>query len=380
VLARTPGLDVAARTSSFAFKGQTKEIPEIARELNVRMVLEGSVRQQDDNVRITVQLIDAESGFHLWSETYDRELKNIFTIQDDIAKAIGDELRIQVGGVRETAAAAAEAVNPEAHDLYLRGLALWQSRTVQGLLDAITTLEKATAVDPGFAPAWAWLGLAYVVTPDYTERISHDEGFRRGRDAAERALALDPTLPDPYVVLGNIAFMQGNTDTGLALMRRAVAISPSFAMAHQWLGTSLATARDLQEGLAALRRASELDPRSPAVANNYGWFLLAAGRNAEAIAACKAVLDAAPDTPLCLEIDALARLFEDGPRAARASIQHWARLVTNGTGHGSRTCSRPWRAPPIGGQWLAGSRTFPFTPCGPAPRRTPSRSATSMHS
>ena len=103
VLARTPDLDVAARTSSFAFKGQTKEVPEIARELNVRMVLEGSVRQQKDRVRITAQLIDAQSGYHLWSQTYDRNLTDIFAIQDEIAQAIGSELQVQVGGAHQAA-------------------------------------------------------------------------------------------------------------------------------------------------------------------------------------------------------------------------------------------------------------------------------------
>jgi adenylate cyclase len=324
VLARTPDLQVAARTSSFAFKGQAKEVPEIARDLHVRMVLEGSVRQQGDRVRITAQLIDASTGFHLWSQTYDRELKDVFAIQDDIAKAIGEELQVQVGGARPAGTESQDTVSPEAHDLYLRGLALWQARTEQSLWDARDVFERATAADPGFARAFAGLALAYSVLPDYTARISYEDAFARGREAAERALALDPLLPEAYAALGDIEMGDNRMVTAVALLRRAIEMSPSFASAHQWLGSALAGTGNVAEGITSLRRAAQLDPRSAIVANNYATVLIMAGRNADAIAESERCLGFEPDSRLCLETDAFALLLQDGPEAARAALLRWA--------------------------------------------------------
>ena len=140
VLARTPDLRVAARTSSFAYKGQAREIPDIARDLEVRMVLEGSVRRQGERVRITAQLIDASNGFHLWSQTYDRELKDIFAIQDEIAQAIAKELDLKMGGAPGSSTAPEPASTPAtdlaAYDLYLKGLTLWQARGAANLYEA----------------------------------------------------------------------------------------------------------------------------------------------------------------------------------------------------------------------------------------------------
>ena len=142
VLAKVPELSVAARTSSFQFKGEKRDLAEIAGLLKVRMVLEGSVRKQADRVRVTAQLIDAETGFHLWSETYDRELKDIFAIQDEIARAIGTELKVRVLGKGEGAVAVSGTTNVEAHDLYLRGLTLWRVREEDELFAAINAFES----------------------------------------------------------------------------------------------------------------------------------------------------------------------------------------------------------------------------------------------
>ncbi len=155
VLAKVPDLSVAARTSSFQFKGEKRDLAEIATLLKVRMVLEGSVRKQADRVRVTAQLIDAGTGFHLWSETYDRELKDIFAIQDEIARAIGTELKVRVLGKGEGMVAVSGTTNVEAHDLYLRGLTLWRVREEDELFAAIDAFNRAISADPGFAEAWA---------------------------------------------------------------------------------------------------------------------------------------------------------------------------------------------------------------------------------
>ncbi len=204
VLARVPELSVAARTSSFQFKGEKRDVAQIATQLKVRMVLEGSVRKQADRVRITAQLIDAQTGFHLWSQTYDRELKDIFAIQDEIARAIGDELKVRVVGAGASGSSVSGTKNLKAHDLYLHGLTLWQVRRDNELWAARESFEQAIAADPGYAEAWGGLALCYSVIADYTVRISAADAYARAREAAERALVLDPTLAEAYAALGNV--------------------------------------------------------------------------------------------------------------------------------------------------------------------------------
>ena len=171
LLARVPGLQVAARTSAFAFKGRNVDIREVGRELGVETVLEGSVRQSGDQVRITAQLIDTETGFHLWSETYDRKLQDIFAVQDEIAQAIVDKLKIELAPKEQQLAQRDKAPtqNVEAYELYLQGRAIWKRRGEDNLRRAIDMYQAALARDPAFARAHAALASAYVVLPGYTK-------------------------------------------------------------------------------------------------------------------------------------------------------------------------------------------------------------------
>ena len=324
VLARTPELHVAARTSSFSFKGKTLEVPAIARELNVRMVLEGSVRKQEDRIRITAQLIDAKNGFHLWSQTYDRKLQDIFAIQDEIAKAIGNELEVKLVRPNEAGKTSAGTNNLAAYDLYLRGIALWQTRRGDALWQALDLFEKAAATDPEFAQAYAGQALVYAVVSDYSGRITAAEAFARATDSATRAMALDPTLPEPYAALGSVAEAELRRATGDALLRRAIALRPSFATAYQWRGTLLMSSGDLAGGLASLERASSLDPRSLVVANNHSEILLMLGRYAEAKVRCAPVLDFAPNYAGCLDNTARADLLLGDFDGARVMLERLA--------------------------------------------------------
>ncbi|HQX26252.1 MAG TPA: tetratricopeptide repeat protein, partial [Pseudomonadota bacterium] len=330
VLASTPELRVAARTSSFAFKGQAKEIPDIARELEVRMVLEGSVRRQGDRVRITAQLIDAQKGFHLWSQTYDRDLKDIFAIQDDIARAIGDELKVRIGGAMAQGASTAATGSVEAYDLYLRGLAQWQLRREQSLWDAAALFERSLAADPDYAPAHAGLALVFTVLDSYSARITTRESQLRARDHAEQALALDPASPEAFAALGNGAGKQGRRDTARRLYQRAIMLRPSFATAHQWQGTNLMVGGELEAGLASVQRAVELDPRSMVIGHNHGWALLALGREAEARGACERVLAFAPDYDGCLDILAFIALLRGELDVAEPLLQRYAAAMDLG--------------------------------------------------
>jgi len=324
VLAGTPELRVAARTSSFSFKGKAMEVPEIADALKVRMVLEGSVRRQGDKVRITAQLIDAQDGFHVWSQTYDRKLEDIFAIQDEIARAIGEELKVKIAGPARAGKGAGATPNLASHDLYLRGMALWHTRGEQQLWDAIAAFEEAAALDPRSAQAFAGLALAYSVVGSYSARVPFDETLARARNAAEMALALDPTLPEAYAALGSVAGRGGDRrSTSVALLERAVDLRPSFATAHQWLGTRLVTSGDLTGGLASLERATMLDPRSPIIADNHAKVLLSLGRNDEARARCLQALDFAPTFAGCLINASMAGLFSGDFEAARPLLERF---------------------------------------------------------
>jgi adenylate cyclase len=316
VLAGVGALQVAARTSSFSFKGKDVEVPEIARALNVRLVLEGSVRRQGERVRITAQLIDAAKGFHRWSRSYDRNLDDIFAIQDEIARAIGDELQVEIA-----TNAGVGTADVAAYDLYLRGMALWHTRKGDNLWQAVELFEQAAARDPAFGQAWSGQALAYTVLPAYSGRMGWTEALAQADARALRALALDPEQPEPYAALANAMLSRLERETAEALLQRAIALRPSFATAHQWLGNQLMSSGRLDEALVAMQRATTLDPRSLIIADNHAMLLLALGRNDDAIARCAAALEQAPDNYGCVQYVAVGHVLDGDLAAARAPLQ-----------------------------------------------------------
>ncbi len=324
VLAGTQELQVAARTSSFAFKGKSMEVPAIAEQLKVRMVLEGSVRKQGDKVRITAQLIDAQTGFHVWSQTYDRKLEDIFVIQDEIAKAIGDELKVKIAAVADPGQRAGTTRNVAAYDLYLRGMALWHTRTGKGILEALSLFEQAVVADPQLAQAYGGLALGYAVLPAYSDQVEDAEALSRTTEAALHALALDPGMPEPYAALG---LTTGQRTTGAALLRRAIILRPSFATAHQWLGTLSMASGLLPEALNSIKRAAMLDPRSLVIGENHAWILLALGRTADARTECLRVLEFAPTYQGCLGAVATADLLFGDFGEAREMLDRLAAVL-----------------------------------------------------
>ncbi len=206
LLVKIPELKVTSRTSVFSFKGQNVDIPTVAKKLGVAHILEGSVRKAGDRVRITAQLIEAENDVHLWSETYERKLENIFAIQDDIASQIAAALRIPLGITTKQPGHSEKLVSPEAYDLYLRARALHRQRGGRGLLEALELFQKALDIDPQFAPAWA--GLAHTYN-DIRGYVSKEELEQLGdlnaksRVAAKKALELDPTLATALHAMAN---------------------------------------------------------------------------------------------------------------------------------------------------------------------------------
>jgi TolB-like protein len=278
LLARIPGLKVASRTSSFAYKGRNLDIREVGQELGVETVLEGSVRQAGDQVRITAQLIDAETGFHLWSETYDRKLEDIFQVQDEIAAAIVDKLRIELAPQEQALAMRDKAPtqNVEAYELYLQGQAAWKRRGEENLRTAIDLYQRAIGLDPGFARAYAALASAYVVLPGYT-RESGDEAqlLPMAETAARRALSIDPKIGEAHAVLAQMNSERGDLLDAESGFFFAISLEPNAATPHHWYSILLGKVGRLDQALEQARRAQELDPTSAIIAANLAVHYLA---------------------------------------------------------------------------------------------------------
>ena len=318
VLARVADLRVAARTSSFSFRAQEKEVPLIGRELNVRMVLEGSVRKQGDRVRVTAQLIDAANGYHVWSQTYDRDLKDIFAIQDEIAGAIANELKLKLDTAHAGGATVAETSDLVAYQLYLKAMALWTARGEQNMIQAEALFLAALKRDPKYAKAWAGLALTYAVLPEWSSRPLA-ETRPAGRDAAEHALALDRDLPESYAALGYLAAGEFRFATARAMFQRSIALAPSYATGHQWSGETLSWEGDLDAGLVMIRKAVVLDPKSSIVNSVLASFLIGAGRDDEALAVCDSIV--AVETEWCPLLQYDAAMSRKDYARARAVLE-----------------------------------------------------------
>ena len=286
LLARVPGLQVAARTSAFAFKGRNVDIREVGRELGVETVLEGSVRQSGDQVRITAQLIDTETGFHLWSETYDRKLQDIFAVQDEIAQAIVDKLKIQLAPKEQELAQRDKAPtqNVEAYELYLQGRSIWKRRGEDNLKRAIDMYQAAIARDPAFARAHAALASAYVVLPGYTKERDDEKKFMEmAEQSARQALALDPNIGEAHAVLAQINSEKGNLLDAESGFFFAISLEPNEPTPHHWYSILLSKVGRLDAALEQARRAYELDPTAPVLASNLSGMYLTRGEDEQAL-------------------------------------------------------------------------------------------------
>ena len=261
-LARLDGLRVVARTSAFQFKGQSADVRRIGEQLNVQTVMEGSVRKAGTRLRINAQLISTSDGYHLWSERYDRDLDDVFAVQDDIARTVVDRLKVQLlGGISEPLVSRPSA-DLEAYDLYLRGCHQLRPQTHDGALRALDLFEQASRRDPtyaqpytGIAEVYAWLATVGWAAPRET--------MPKARDAARQALARDGALADAHVSLGGVLFHYDWDWSGAEReFRDALDLSPGLAEARAAFGQMLVAIGHAEAGLAAGRRAVELDPLS----------------------------------------------------------------------------------------------------------------------
>ena len=261
-LAQVEGLHVAARTSSFAFKGRNENVRDIGNRLGVQAVLEGSVRREGDRFRIFAQLTDARTGFTIWTETYEREMQSIFAVQDEISAAIVSQLQLHLATSELGENTGTE--NVQAHDQYLLGLARLHGRSEEDLAAALGHFEAAVAADSMYALAWAGLAQVHAVRPAVGE-ANVEEALAAGAAAAARALSINASIAEAHAALGQIAQnfdwdLRGAEDA----YRRAVEFKPSYATGHQWYAETLLAQGRVQEARREIDRALELDPLSPA--------------------------------------------------------------------------------------------------------------------
>jgi TolB-like protein len=290
LLAKIPQLQVTARTSSFAFKGKEVAIPEIARTLHVAHVLEGSVRKAGNSVRITAQLIKAGTDTHLWSQTYDRKLDDVFAIQDEIAADVVKQLKVTL----LSAAPKARTTDPEAYALYLQAVQLGRPFTAEAFQQSDALYRKALAIDPRYVPAWA--GLSRNFGNETSQGLlPNKEGFARAREAAVKALAIDPDYAPAHAGLGWIA-MYGDNDLASAALHleRALAIDPADLRVLTTSATLLQSLGRLDEALALEEAAVRRDPVNVTTLFNLGYHQRMAGRLDAAIASFRTVLSLSP--------------------------------------------------------------------------------------
>ena len=261
-LAKLQNLQVAARTSSFAFKGQNQSITEIGSKLNVDTILEGSVRKSGDRLRITAQLIDAADGYHLWSESYDRELTDVFQIQDDITNAIVTALRVHLDTGEAPVVRNSETTSMEAYEAYLRGKHQLRQSGQSSSRAALASFREATDLDPSFAPAWAGraLSVMYLRETDFWGEIPREEARLLARNNIDRALALDSNVAETYVAEGMLFADDYQYEEALQSFEKAVAINPSLAEGWTWRGRLLSRFGRIREAREDMLKAFRLDP------------------------------------------------------------------------------------------------------------------------
>jgi serine/threonine protein kinase/Tfp pilus assembly protein PilF len=295
-LSRLGGLRVAARTSAFAFKGKHEDIREIGRRLNVTTVLEGSVRKAGERVRITAQLIGVSDGFHLWSDTYDHRLEDIFAIQEDIARSVAQALRVALLGDRKDALRP-HGSSAEAFNLVLRARHLYQTYTKENLERAVVCVQQALELDPDYAEAWA--ELAFVrVTQGLWLHIPFSEGYRLAREAVTKALTIDPDLASAHRMMSHIQTRHDwDFVASKASADRALKLEPGSGPTVGTAGNLAMLHGRLDEALALGRRALELDPLNPRIHHSVGISLYFAERHAEARASFKKALELNPQYP-----------------------------------------------------------------------------------
>jgi TolB-like protein/Tfp pilus assembly protein PilF len=295
-LAKVADLKVISRTSTQHFKSTPDNLSRIAKQLGVTHVLEGSVQKASDQVRVNVQLINALTDAHLWADTYDRKLTDIFAVETEIAKTIAETLQARLTGSEKIAITTKPTENPEAHELYLKGRFFWNRRTAENLAKAADYFQQAIEKDPKYALAYAGLADCHVLLPAYPGlgNTPRDE-LPKALDAARKAVELDDTLAEAHTSLARALASDLQLAAATTEFKRAIELNPNYATAHQWFGECLQSQGQLEEALAELKRAQELDPLSLVISSLYGFALDSVGKSNSAIAQLRKTIEIDPN-------------------------------------------------------------------------------------
>jgi TolB-like protein/Flp pilus assembly protein TadD len=294
-LAKVADLKVISRTSTQRFKSAPANLPDIAKQLGVMNILEGSVQKSNDQVRVNVQLINALTDAHLWAEIYDRKLSDIFAVQSDIAKTVADTLQAKLTGSEKQMIAAQATTDTTAYELYHKGRSLWGKRTGDNIPKAIAYYEQAIARDPNYALAYAGLSSAYILSPFYAS-ANRLEMAAKAKEAALKALRLDPNLAEAHAALGKVLFF-GEIDLAGAAReyKRAIELKPNDADAHHWFSNDiLAALGRFDEAIAEGKRSVELDPLSVVINADLGETFFYAKRYDESVTQLRKTLELDP--------------------------------------------------------------------------------------
>jgi serine/threonine protein kinase/Tfp pilus assembly protein PilF len=315
---------VISSTSVMQYKNTRKPLPEIARELEVDAVVEGSVMVSGNRVRITAQLIEARTDRNLWSKSYERDLNDVLALQSELAKSIAKEIKIAVTPEEEAVLTLSRPSNPEAFQLYMKGRHFWQMRTEEGLRMAIQRFSEALAIDPDYALAYAGIADAYNMLGSYDILPPH-EVYPKAKEAAQRALELDQTLAEAYSSLAWVKFVYDWDFFGAESdFKWSIGLNPSYATAHQWYGAFLRDRGRFLEALASIQKARELDPLSLPVKVSTGLIYFYAGEYDQAIVHCQKALDMDEDFSWAHQVLGMAYFQKSQLEKA---IQHFQRSV-----------------------------------------------------
>lgn len=310
-LAQIGSLRVISRTSATQFKGTKKTLPQIGRDLKVDAIVEGTVARAENRVRITAQLIEASSDHHLWAKSYERDLKDVLALQDEVARDIAEEIRVKLSPEERSRLTGAKPINREAHEAYLRGRFLWNQRTEDQLHKAKQYFEEAIAKDPSYAPAYSGLADTYFYLSYNWGHLPPREGMPLARAAALKAIELDPLAAEGHASLGTVKFLYDWDFPGAEQeFKRAIALNPNYEMGHHAYSVLLAAERRNEESVSEARKAVEVDPLSVPANNILGNMLVAADRWEEAFTQSQKALELDPNpTHLAMFHDRIADYY-----------------------------------------------------------------------
>jgi serine/threonine-protein kinase len=325
-LGKIPGLKVASRTSAYAFKGKETSVEEIGRDLNVQAVIEGTVRRSGNRLRVSAQLTNVADGLALWSNTYEREARDVFSVQDDIAKSIADALKLRLGAQAQTLGSSSRGTeNLGAYDDYLRGEHFLNARGADNLRLAVAYFDSAVAHDPKFARAYAGRATAYALLPEYTDSPPPNAS-EMAHESAAMALSIDSTLAEAYTARGLAELHDWRYAAADSAYRKALELDPDYPTAHQWYGELLFHTGRVDSSIAQIRTAVQLDPLAPINASALGYALIVGKRYDEAIAQLNKGIEVAPTLGLHHAMLAIAYIRKNQLQPAIQQLETALRL------------------------------------------------------